>query len=1303
MRKIRNLWPFVAFSLMALTGGVSAPVMAAGETSSSTSSSSVTATVPQYGQYIGYGYDVTAGVPLYKTANAMKMRSPILDLTNPTVTNAIKVIDPTGAQYISGTSSSVREIAEQYGYAISGGASFGAKIKVLSVSADISTSFNKNTTLSKIMKESYSYHSILARKNSVFLQIDDSKLSSYLSADFLTDIEGVASEAGAKAVLQKYGTHLLTGYQLGGILELTNYFASNTATYSRQVTDSFDTQISTGINLSYGKIQGSFSDSYSSKDNNSSAVNNYKCTTYGGKSFGALTIEDVFQYNINVGTVAESKFTYEKWTESINEGVGLVIVDVPSSAGAIPVWNFLPATPEYNAQRNYMMQAYVSMCNGSYKSFCDAYKDIEGTEISNNTTTVDKNSYTEYGYQYFTPLDNSSGYLSTYIQTSGSTSTSSVVPGSIIALSYDEAPYVGQTVEWKIGSNQSTSVSVIDARNGIFQILDNPALSNVSFQLYVNGVSIKERSFTISSATGFSGGNGSSDNPYLISNKAQLVKLSKTSNLWANSFKLVKDIDFAGECPDVIGTTSTPFSGNFDGGYHCLYNLSYRSETFYGHAAEGGYLGLFGYNSGKISHLKIQENAAATQCTIQIGTSNDYNTIETTANTKYQIIGAVVARNAAGGIVSNCYVNNVRLVANFGSADIANSYLGGVVGFNEGTITDCYFKNSKAHVLSTNADALYVGGITASSNSTKDPSIARCLAESSSILGLSGDATKNTKNHVVYAGGIVGIFGGKMSDCLSRNFVGTQTTQQYGRIIACGQGGNPSSNETAYSGGLVGYLLNSSTALTNCVTSRVTSVYCTMNDMKPAKDTNGKLHYPYSTSDYLGVFVGYAGNASSTSSSSSGSSGTTAYSTKFTNCFVGTTGDGDWIINAYALSGDYIISNEAFFNGISTKEPLTYNLISGSLASDSWYGETTTDNPLLKFEDVSLASDAFTLGSTDSLKKTFYVGENFKAGNITLNGTYTNGSSDSGKSFDIKDFAIDWSAYDKTKVGSYPINIIAYGVTCTYNVNVVEAGASSLNVSYPTTKVYYEGDTFDPTGLVATLRKADGSTVVLSSSQYQIDNPIIKRGQNDIVIRYDDTIYSSIYILGKERTVTSVKIKTLPTTTSYAIGTREIDPKGLTCDVTYEQGAAAVVKADDLEIVAPVVSKGDNSVIVCYDNYSFDSFTVTGIIPNEAQLVSNFVTKVNAIESITDMAKRFAAITECIGLRVQLKGSTDAAFLAASDKLDAYITAYNADVDKYNNDFNKVVTTSGNLLYTTMSSSGLAAALFVIMAIILKF
>ena len=210
-------------------------------------------------------------------------------------------------------------------------------------------------------------------------------------------------------------------------------------------------------------------------------------------------------------------------------------------------------------------------------------------------------------------------------------------------------------------------------------------------------------------------GEGTEEAPFIITTAVQLQKISEKL---ASYYKLGADIDLIGRTWTSIGTSSNPFIGNIDGTGYTISNLSYDNE-------EGENVGLFGYNSGTISNITLENitikgksnvgslvgynKGTVTKCTVKgniTGVGNNvggligYNTGSVNNN---QIQGIVTGNGSnTGGLIGQTIAgisNNISKIEVHGQA-----YTGGLVGY-------VYMNTAKTIILSNNvSEGKVIGG-----------------------------------------------------------------------------------------------------------------------------------------------------------------------------------------------------------------------------------------------------------------------------------------------------------------------------------------------------------------------------------------------------------------------------------------------------------------------------------------------------------------------------------------------------------------------------------------------------------------
>ncbi len=332
----------------------------------------------------------------------------------------------------------------------------------------------------------------------------------------------------------------------------------------------------------------------------------------------------------------------------------------------------------------------------------------------------------------------------------------------------------------------------------------------------------------------FSGGSGTIDNPFLISNKSDLRNLSETNdpdNLWKKHFIQTADISFVdsdfieggdfcnnGKGWIPIGNYAIPFNGTYNGQNHTISGLFVNRPS----ANDQGFFGWITESESKIENLGVidvdvsgSEYSGGLVGVITLGTiSNCYSTGDVSGN---RWIGGMVGY-ASDGIIINCH--------SAGNVNGNNGTIGGLVGSNMSTITSSY---STANVLGNGAD---YGGLVG----YNDGSISNCYSTGNvsgleMCGGLVGQNYSNISNsyatgNVTRTSGTNGYFGG---------FVGCN--ENYTSITKC-----YSTGSVSYSGatnptnkGFAGYVFGGS--FSNCFWDTETSGQTTTAGTATGKTT----------------------------------------------------------------------------------------------------------------------------------------------------------------------------------------------------------------------------------------------------------------------------------------------------------------------------------------------------------------------------------------------------------------------------------------------------------------------------------
>lgn len=338
----------------------------------------------------------------------------------------------------------------------------------------------------------------------------------------------------------------------------------------------------------------------------------------------------------------------------------------------------------------------------------------------------------------------------------------------------------------------------------------------------------------------FTGGDGTSGNPYLISTATELAQLATYINegntIYADSgvhYQLTTDINLTGTWTP-IGNETNPFKGVFDGDSNEISNLYIGSEVYaglfgctynsiikdlgvvnvditsYGGTARAG--GLVGINQGSVL------NCYAT------GTVKKDNNIASSSFSDYAYIGGLVGDNQ--GSVSNCYASCAIIAVTLVNSGRGNyqthSSAGGVVGYNQsnGSVSNCYATGSVATSSRTEISVVgdvysysYVGGIVGDNFGV----ISNCYATGDISSTSYAYAPNSTRSIYSYsrAGGVVGHNqnDGTVSNCYAIGAVSSSATSESTDVY-----GNRSSYNYPYSyaGGIVGDNSSAVSTVSDC-------------------------------------------------------------------------------------------------------------------------------------------------------------------------------------------------------------------------------------------------------------------------------------------------------------------------------------------------------------------------------------------------------------------------------------------------------------------------------------------------------
>jgi PGF-pre-PGF domain-containing protein len=286
---------------------------------------------------------------------------------------------------------------------------------------------------------------------------------------------------------------------------------------------------------------------------------------------------------------------------------------------------------------------------------------------------------------------------------------------------------------------------------------------------------------TVSAGT-YSGGDGSSGTPYLLSSDSDIDELLSTSDDWGSYFKLQNDITLVGNHTP-IGKSSPYFTGNFDGNGYSILNLTVYETT--------NYAGFFGYttSSANIHDLGVEASSNGVVSTANyVGVLTGFKNAGIVNNCR--ATGNVSSSGTTvGGLVGINYAGTVSDSSASGSVNAGSERAGGLIGYSNGPVINC---SSSGSANASQSVGSLIGETSTSS------SIVNC-SSGVSITGLPR-----------FAGGLVGINSGTVTNSYASGSI--SGADRVGGLLAWSNGDVSDSYATGnvngsgdYVGGFVGY------------------------------------------------------------------------------------------------------------------------------------------------------------------------------------------------------------------------------------------------------------------------------------------------------------------------------------------------------------------------------------------------------------------------------------------------------------------------------------------------------------------
>ncbi len=1108
-------------------------------------------------QKLYYGYNVTGGKSLMEMGS-QQMTFPIIDSTKTyngkTYNDYIsKVTGNTEVEYNHITAYSMNSMNSQYALSI------GADVygKIYCIDTDISASFDTSSTLANKYSEYYEMVSAyIARYYYILQDLDVEEIRYFITDKFKSELSAVSSVDDAKKVISRYGTHLNTGYILGGRLNITNYQVSSSTSQDFSQVVSLQEKVSTSI----GKIKAgesvSFASTYANSESTETTKSNYNYKSYGGKATSSFTLDGLFTYSASILDSEKSGFMYTAWVNSINNDENLAIIDIPNGAQSIPVWNLLENNSSNKLQRNYLQQAYRELCGDKYEEYQSKYKELERNITSSDSSDETKSTlnglYVRTSNNYFYYVDEDFTSNSNFF----------VSKGQYLYLDVTNTTNI-ENINYSLNGCE-----LIDKKNSIFKVTNSSGKVQIRATY---GSSAKSTLFEASiKSNSFEMGYGTDKYPYVIKTKYQLKKISDQSA----SYILYDNIDMEGDSFKSLES----FTGTFNGNYFEIKNCKIESNGIDNY-------GLFGSNSGTIKNLKLTNiGTSIDETSFKDGGVNfrsDF-TNDTYTNNSISVKNAGILCGQNSGTIDNCYIENayIRNVVNtdtsnsgdYTSNSICNINLGTVAGINSGTIKNSMVYNS--HLLNsfhnTRTDSyeetirVCVGGLVGYMDGG---TVEKCVMDSGDsglIYGFNA-ARSNTGKTYVYASGLIGFINKCSSIKNNYAYVREAEDEITKRVIDISVYLTRSSFYKA--------LMSGSMILASDLSTGVSNNYALCKQSSNGNCFGFKAIY---TNDTSGNNIN---GGASTYNETTFVSEKDVTSNNINEIFGSTIyfefNDGKLSKIKHLLENDrngYIQgsyeTDESASEGIFYQDEIFTLTTFKNLSLKQTIKETSDENVVYYIIDILSHDDTNVidqkLSSLDGEYKCKFKltesNEYFKTTPLTIReNTILRIYVDEKPNDDIYIIYKDQVEEYITNFNFDNINlkgVKSNGEIIEINQNGIGSKKNSLSLQKP------------------------------SSSQYYSD--YYKLGENLATVKYG-TFSCNFTLYVNERNITSITIDTAPSVTTYKTGSN-VSLNGMSLTINYDEGESRTIssKSDlaNLEVIGGLVAFGENEVAISYEDYS---------------------------------------------------------------------------------------------------------------------
>lgn len=162
--------------------------------------------------------------------------------------------------------------------------------------------------------------------------------------------------------------------------------------------------------------------------------------------------------------------------------------------------------------------------------------------------------------------------------------------------------------------------------------------------------------------------------------------------------------------------------------------------------------------------------------------------------------------------------------------------------------------------------------------------------------------------------------------------------------------------------------------------------------------------------------------------------------------------------------------------------------------------------------------------------------------------------------------------------GTQEITVTYQNITTSFTVEAIPVLTGIQVVSQPETSRYLIGEVLSTNGLTLEASYNDGSTRTITEGFICSPNEFTQLGDQEITVTYEDqtTVFTAAVV-----EVTDISVRTLSAKQVYMVG-EQIDPAGISLDVTYSNGDTGVIREGFTCSSTPFAEPGTQDVTVSY-------------------------------------------------------------------------------------------------------------------------